>query len=313
MRILLMYEPDKNHLEALQAAAPKAEIVWAKNEEMAREQIRRADAVLGNRYFLQSIAFAEKLQWMQSGSSGVDLILKSDQIPRLVQITSAKAIYDEEIAEHTLALIFSLYRQLHLFRDDQKNKIWNRRPLPKLSQRRVLILGWGGIGQAIGRKLLALGAIVHAVVRNPRISDSMNVSLYGPDNWHSILPQIDLLVVALPLTSSTRQMVSRPILQGLPKHAYLVNVSRGDVVDEQALLEQIRSHQLQGAALDVFVEEPLTATSPLWEEERILITPHVARSLEHSSYGWEPLFIENLRRFYCGEPLLNQVDRQSGY
>jgi phosphoglycerate dehydrogenase-like enzyme len=313
MHIPLLYEPSTAHLAALQAAAPKAEIICATNEETAREQIRSADAVLGNRYFLQSIAFAEKLQWMQSGSSGMDLILKSDRIPSSLQITSVKGIYDEEIAEHTLALIFALYRQLHLFRDDQKNKTWNRCSLSKLSQSRVLILGWGGIGQAIGRKLSALGAIVHAAVRNPRISHPIDVSLYGPDTWSSILPGMDLLIVALPLTSSTRQIVSRPVLQRLPKHAYFVNVSRGEVVDEQALLEQIRSHQLRGAALDVFVEEPLPSSHPLWQEQRILITPHVARSLELSSYQWEPLFVENLRRFYSGEPLLNRIDRQSGY
>ncbi|MBU6447057.1 MAG: D-2-hydroxyacid dehydrogenase, partial [Verrucomicrobia bacterium] len=175
----------------------------------------------------------------------------------------------------------------------------------------VLILGWGGIGRAIGGKLSALGAIVHAAVRTPRASPG--VFLYGPETWSAILPKMDLLIAALPLTAATRHIVSRPILQKLPPHAYFVNVGRGETVDEQALLEQIRSHQLQGAALDVFGEEPLPESHPFWQEERILITPHVARSLERSSWQWEPLFVENLRRFYVGEPLLNRVDRQSGY
>ena len=296
-----MYKPSPGHFQELKMAAPAATFFIAENTKDAQEKIREADAVLGNRYFLQSFPFAKKLKWMQSGSSGMDLILTEETLSHPVQITSARGIYDDEVADHAVALVFSLVRGLHLFRDAQKKGHWERRSLPRISQTRSLILGWGGIGQGIAKRLLALGSQVYAAALKTR------------DEWEELLPQVDFLILALPLTPLTRHIISRRILEKMHPGANLVNVGRGETVDELALLEKIQSNHLAGAALDVFTTEPLKSDHPFWREEKILLTPHVGRSPETAPYQWEGLFVENLRRFYSKESLLNLVDKQAGY
>lgn len=301
MRILLMYEPNARHFEALKKAAPFAHFDIAKDEQMAQKSIAEADVVLGNRYFVQSLPFAKKLKWMQSNSAGLDLILVSPHAHAPFLLTSSRGIYDEEVAEHTLALILCLARKLHLFRDEQKREAWNRVPLGQIAHSHCLILGYGSIGRAIGKKLMALGAHVEGVAKNT------------PLTWQKSLPQIDFFIVSLPLTPSTRNLVESSILKQLPPRAYLINVGRGETVDEISLLHQIQIGALAGAALDVFEHEPLVRNHPFWKEEKIVITPHNARSPEERVHLWETLFEENVRRFYSGNPLLNLVNKRAGY
>ena len=296
-----MYSPSPEHLEALQKSAPDAEILSAKDEQSAQKSIVEADAVLGNRFFLQSLPYAKRLRWMQSNSVGMDLLFGSGRIPSHLQITSAKGVYDNEVAEHAIALLLALLRNIPLFCDQQRSVSWRRCPLRTISGARCLILGWGKIGQAIGERLRALGAEVSAVSRR------------GPQEWRELLPTTDALVMALPFTPLTARFIGREELACLPATSYLVNVGRGETLDEIALLAALREERLAGAALDVFMHEPLLAESPLWSEPRLLITPHVARSIESDPPRWEPLFVENLRRFSRGEPLLNCVDHQLGY
>ena len=301
MRILLMYEPNARHFEALKKAAPFAHFDIAKDEPMAQKSIEDADVVLGNRYFVQSLPFAKKLKWMQSNSAGLDPILISPHAHAPFLLTSSRGVYDEEVAEHALALILSLARKLHLFRDEQKRGMWNRVSLKQIAHCRCLILGYGSIGRAIGKKLLALGAHVEGVGKNT------------PPTWKESLPKLDFLIVSLPLTPLTRNLVESSILKQLPPHAHLINVGRGETVDEIALLHQIQTGALAGAALDVFENEPLFPSHPFWKEEKIVITPHNARSPEEKGPLSEALFEENLCRFYSGKPLLNLVNKSAGY
>ena len=296
-----MYSPRLEHLAELQKQAPLATLQIALNELDAKEKIRIADVVLGNRYLIQSLPFAKKLRWVQSNSAGMDLILSSPFAKLPFVLTSARGLYTPEIAEHAISLAFALARSLHLYRDDQKKGIWNRLPLTQISGANCLLLGYGSIGQAIGKRLAALGAHV------------FGVSKKDGDTWKELLPNTHFLFSTLPLTPLTHHLISHPIFDRLPPHAFFISVGRGGVVDEQALLEKIRSFKLQGAALDVFEEEPLPPHHPFWAEERILLTPHVSRSPESTPNRWEPLFAENLGRFYREEPLLNLVDKEAGY
>lgn len=304
MHILLMYQPSQAHFEALKAGAPSATFDVALTEEMAKEKIQSADAVLGNRFFIQSLPYARKLKWMQSNSVGVDLILRSELIEKRLQITSAKGIYDDEVAEHALALVLSLSRGIHLARDSQKEKKWNRTTLRQILGARCLILGFGGIGQGIAKRLKLLGAQVGTVCLRKESSEA---------DWKEQLSATDFLIMALPLTKLTRGFVGKDELALLPPQAYLINVGRGETLDEEALLMALKEKRLSGAALDVFSEEPLSEQNPLWTENRIIITPHVARSVEIAAHKWEDLFVENVRRFYLNEPLLNLVDHDAGY
>lgn len=292
MKILLMYEPHAAHLARLRAAAPEATFVVAHSEDEARALIADADAVLGNRWFYQSAGAAQRLRWMQSNSMGVDLILDRAG-HRDFTLTCARGVYDLEIAQHAVALALALVRGLHTFRDAQSRAEWTRTPLRDLDTMDVLILGAGGVGQTIAKLLAPFGASV-------RVGRS--------DGKYSF--DVDLLLMALPLTSRTRHLVGANELRAIRAGGFVVNVGRGETLDTNALLA---ATHLGGAALDVFEDEPLPPEHPLWSRKDILITPHVARSVESAPFRWEPLFEENVRRFAAGEPLLHVVDREKGY
>jgi phosphoglycerate dehydrogenase-like enzyme len=316
MKIVLNYAPSEDHLQALRAAAPQATFSVATGEESARSLIRDADAMLGNRYFLQSIDAAERLQWFQSNSVGMDLVLQAGKRLGNVTVTNARGVYSDEMAEHAVALVFALFRRLHELRDEQSRRVWSPRKLTTIAGATFLILGWGSVGAAIGKRLQALGGIVRGASRTRTLSlspDGEEVLSPEPE-WRALLPAVDCLVIALPLTRETRGIVGPEELARLRPSASLVNVGRGKNLDQAALLDALATSRLGGAAVDVLDEEPPDAESPVWRAPSLIITPHVARSREESApYKWEPLFVENVRRFAAGIPLLNVVDREREY
>jgi phosphoglycerate dehydrogenase-like enzyme len=314
--VLLTYEPSHEHAAALRKAAPGARLVAAGDERTARRLMEGAEVVLGNRFFLQSLDAARRLRWMQSGSVGVDRLLREGG-SRLdgVRLTCARGVYDDEVAEHALALVLALARGLHAARDDQRAERWLPRPLGSLAGRRTLVLGWGGVGRGIARRLAAFGAEVWAARRSQegapvRDGDAL---VFGPAGWRPLLPLVQVLVLALPATPETARLVGEEEIAQLPPDAVLVNVGRPDTLDQDGLLAALRRGRLAGAGLDVLEEEPPPPGSAVWTEPRLLLTPHVARSREAPPRRWEPLFAENLRRYAAGEPLLNEVDKSRGY
>ena len=310
--VLLMYEPPPDHLDRLRAVAPSARFSIARDEAGARELIRDAEVVLGNRWFLQSVDEARRLRWMQSGSHGVDLILAADPPLGDAVLTCARGVYDDESADHAMALLLALTRGNHRYRDARD---WRPLPLRTLAGARAAVVGWGGIGQAVGRRLLAHGMQVEGVRRRhaggPRPEDG--VVVHGPQTWTEALDGADVLVLALPLTEETRHLVGARELARLAPGALVVNVGRGGTLDDEALFDAIEAGRLGGAGLDVLEEEPPPPDSRAWSLPDVVLTPHVARSRESAPFRWEALFEENLRRYVAGEPLLNVVDREAGY
>jgi phosphoglycerate dehydrogenase-like enzyme len=187
--------------------------------------------------------------------------------------------------------------------------------LTTLRRRRALVLGWGGIGRGVARRLGGFGIEVEGVRRSlvtpSAVEDGFVV--YSPGSWRKRLSRTDILVLALPLTDETRDLVGAEELAALPPGALVVNVGRPQTIDEAALLSALRDGRLGGAGLDVVRDEPPPPDHPVWSDPRLLLTPHVARSLEEPPFRWEPLFVENLRRFAAEEPLVNVVDVHAGY
>jgi phosphoglycerate dehydrogenase-like enzyme len=315
VNVLLMYRPGADHEQALRRAAPTANLEAAADESTAAELIREADAVLGNRYFLQSLPHARRLRWMQSNSAGVDLILTAGPALDGIVLTCARGVYDDEVADHAAALVLGLARRLHHARDAQSERRWERLRLDRLHGRRALVLGWGGIGRGIAKRLSACGVQVEGVRRRiaePQVEPD-GFLVHPPDVWRERLPETDILVLALPLTPETRALVGREELAALPAGALVVNVGRAQTLDEDALLRELRDGRLGGAGVDVLHDEPPPSDHAAWAEPNLLLTPHVARSPEEPPFRWEPLFVENLRRFAADEPLLNVVDVHAGY
>ena len=317
MKILLLYEPSPEHAAALRRAAPRGTAFHvADSEAEAVGSIADADAVLGNRWLVQSLPAARRLRWVQSNSVGVDRILGARQHLGDAVLTCARGLYDDQMAEHAIALLLALVRGIPAARDAQRAERWERRPLTTVTGTGVLVLGWAGVGRGVARRARALGAHVTGVRRRhegaPR-PDAEGFVVHGPATWRDELAATDALVLALPLTSATRGLVGRPELAAVARGGWVVNVGRGETLDTTALLDELREGGLAGAGLDVIDPEPLPPGHPAWAEPRLLLTPHVGRSQEAPPFRWEPLFVENLRRFGAGEPLLNVVDVDVGY
>jgi phosphoglycerate dehydrogenase-like enzyme len=315
VNVLLMYRPNREHENALRHAAPSAQFETAGDERSAADLIGHADVVFGNRYFLQSLPHARRLRWMQSNSTGVDLILTAGPALDGVLLTCARGVYDDEVADHAVALVLGLARGLHRARDAQLMRRWERLRLQTLRGRRALVLGWGGIGQGIAHRLRSFGVEVEGVRRRitePQVGPDGFV-VHPPSAWRARLPETQILMLALPLTHETRRIVGRAELQALSPGAFFVNVGRAQTLDEDALMEALAEGRLAGGAVDVLNEEPPRPEHAVWSEARLMITPHVARSPEEPPFRWEPLFVENLRRYVGDEPLLNVVDIRAGY
>jgi len=312
-----MYEPSPAHARRLRAAAPETEILVARSEAEAIAHIPRAEAVLGNRFFLQALPHAGRLRWMQSNSMGVDLILRgADGRLADVVLTCARGLYADEVADHAVALLLGVARGLRPALEAFAARAWGRWHLPTLAGRRCLVLGWGQSGQAIGRRLAGFGVTVEGVRRSggpTPVTDASGTVVHGPTTWRALLPACDILMIALPLTDDTERSIDAGVLGALPAHAIVVNIGRGRVIDEPVLFDLLRQGRLFGAGLDTLATEPAAPDHPCWTVPRLLLTPHVARSLEVGPPRWERLFEDNLARFVQGVPLLNVVDQAAGY
>jgi phosphoglycerate dehydrogenase-like enzyme len=196
---------------------------------------------------------------------------------------------------------------------NQRARIWESIASEPLAGRRVLVVGVGPIGTAIGRLAHGLGMLVSGVGRSPRTGDEVYEWIRGVEDLLDVLGDADFVVDALPLTAASRHMFDEAAFRAMNPDARFVNVGRGATVNEAALVRALRAGEIAGAALDVFEEEPLPASSPLWEMEQVIVFPHVSGD----TLGWEEevvaLFVENLDRFLAGEPLFNVVDKRAGH
>jgi phosphoglycerate dehydrogenase-like enzyme len=252
------------------------------------------------------------LRWVQAGSDGVDGLLLPELVAGAAQVTNARGVFDDSIAEWAIGAMLAFASRILVQRDAQLRGEWVYGQTERLAGRRLLVVGPGPIGRAIARRATALGMSVSAVGRSARRDDLFG-DIGDPDGFHDSLAGADWVVDALPLTDETRHMFDRAAFAAMPSTARFMNVGRGGTVDEPVMVEALETGEIAGAALDVFEEEPLPASSPLWAMANVLISPHMCGDFE----GWERevvgVFVENARRFALGEPLVNLVDKKAGF
>jgi phosphoglycerate dehydrogenase-like enzyme len=260
------------------------------------------------------------LKWAHSGTAGVGATL-----PQLagtgIVLTNSAAVHAEPIADWAIAAIAYFARGLDRMREFQAAGQWARAdfadrdiPVRELGELRLGVFGLGGIGSAIARRGVALGMSVAGLRARPARGGPAGVRwVGGPADLPRLAAESDCLVIAAPHTAETKGAVTRAVLQRLPPDAIVVNVSRGTLLDETALLDLLDAARLRGAALDVFSVEPLPPGHPFWRHPRVLVSPHVAAV---TTRFWERetgLIVENIRRYLAGSPLANTVDPEAGY
>ncbi|MGH2866468.1 MAG: D-2-hydroxyacid dehydrogenase, partial [Solirubrobacteraceae bacterium] len=238
--------------------------------------------------------------------------LTEEELERVV-VTSASGVHAGPLAEFCLMGLLHFIKGVPRLSADQRAHHWDHYPVAELRGNTVLVLGLGAIGTEVARLAKAFG--MHTIGVNRRgVSDSPHVDeVYESEHLHDVLTRADTVVVTLPLTEETRGMLDLDAFAALRPGAILVNVGRGGVIDEPALVQSLREQRLKGAALEVFATEPLPADSPLWDLSNVMISPHTAALSMRENERIDELFTENLRRYLCGEELRSRVDPQLFY
>ena len=266
------------------------------------------------RSFFSSLYRAPRLDWMHVRNAGVDHPVFGRLLERGVTLTNSAGAAAEPIAQSTIAALLALSCDFPTYAAAQRRHAWEQLgedARADLLTQTLVVYGLGAIGSAIARIAQAIG--MHVVgVRRQRAREGDPVDeLRHPDELPSLLPRADWLALACPLTPETRGLFDAEAFAAMPRGAHVLNIARGPVVDEQALIEALRTGQIGGAYLDVFEEEPLPEESPLWDMPRVIITPHNSGASRGNDPRSAAIFFDNLGRWVRGEPLRNAV-REAG-
>ncbi len=315
-------------LERIRAAAPGARLVTVSVEGLADGPLDDVEVML--RGWLSSDAFdrllvrAPHLSWVHSATSGVERALTPAALERGLVVTNARGVFSRPIAEYVMMMILSVSRRLPQLLELQRERTWQPLEGAELRDVTVGIVGLGSIGRAVGALATAFGCRVVAVRRRPdgetrSGSDDLSAGelmldrVGGPETLPELLGESDFVVLAAPLTPETEDMINDQTLAMVKPGAWLINVARGRLIDERALLRALRDGPLGGAVLDTFRDEPLPAMSSFYDLPNVIVTPHTAWSSGRVLDRSVELFCENLRHFAAGEPLVNVVDPTAGY
>lgn len=319
---ILAAVPDEWSVHVVRAATVSDGDGATRPSDEARAAVADAEAYFGFGLAPALLAAAPALRWVHSAAAGVTSLLTPALRSRQVELTNSAGVMAVPIAEHVLGGLLYLLRSLDVAVAQQREARWDKAAfvgaqarMREIGECRVLIVGAGGIGCAIAERLTLLGARCTAIRRRPELGAPRGFArAVGPGALDVELENADVIVLAAPLTEQTRDLLTAARLDRLPPDAIVVNVARGALLDEAALVERVRDGRLRGAVLDVFRSEPLAAASPLWQLPQIVITPHVA-AVSPARF-WEreiALFLDNWHRWAAGEPLRNVVDQTAGY
>ena len=318
----------------VQQAVPGAEVSdrnCRTNDDVLALVAGGCDVMLGFRVPDELLRHAPGLKWIHLLSAGADHVSswigKNGDVP----VTTSSGIHATPISEYTIASMLAYAHRFHVMMRAQLRHEWQRRgfmdTIEELRGKTLGVIGYGSIGRETARLADALGMQVLALKRNPRerrdqgwcpagLGDPegrIPLKFLGPDQCQAIMGESDYLTVTLPLTPATRKFVGAKEIAAMRPGAYIVNIGRGEVIDEQAMIEALRGGKIGGAGLDVFEREPLEASSPLWDMENVILTPHMSGANRGYMEKACELFAENLRRFSAGAQLLNVVDPVYGY
>ncbi len=311
MNVLIAYQGMESIRHILEDAAPDAHLHFIAAEE-AGELLPQVD-ILWGRPTEDILEVADSLQWVQVNSAGVNQLPLQLLSDRDIILTNARGMHGPAIADHVMGLILAHSRKLPLRLHRQSQRRWERdEGAWELQGDTLGIIGLGGIGREVARRARPFGLQVLGTRRSGADLPEAD-GVYPNHQMHQMLPECDYLVICCPLTPDTEGLIGAEELHLLPDHAYLVNIARGAVIDEEEMVRALQSDRLGGAGLDVFAEEPLPPESPLWDIDNVIITPHVAGQQKNRVEKVARRFARNLRRWRAGRDLCWVVDYSRGY
>jgi phosphoglycerate dehydrogenase-like enzyme len=333
--VLITVDMPEALLDRLRAVSPHININLFPTGDVSdftEEQLGEME-ILYTRRALPEPEQVPNLKWIQFHWSGIDEFVDQSMLRSDVIVTTLSGAAVPQMAEFAMTMMLAMGHHMPTMMQDQREKNWAEdvkftrfRPI-ELSGSTVGIVGYGNIGREIARLCKSFGAQVLATKRDLKVLEmggyvleglgdaqaEIPERLYPPQALPSMASECDFLVVTVPLTPETRGMVNAKVFESMKATAYLIDISRGGVVDQGALVEALKEEKIAGAALDVYPVEPLPASSPLWEFPNVILSPHVAGTSGQYLTRAADLFAENLRRYMANEPLLNRYDPRRGY
>lgn len=295
-------------LSAFEQAAPRAEVIlrWSGSRDLLRQ------------VFLAS----PKVRWVHSRSAGLDKVLFPELVASPVPLTNGRGVFSASLGEFALAAILFFAKDLARMRHNQRARRWEQFDVEEIAGRTVGIVGYGDIGRAVATRVHAVGMKVLALKRHaPAKSESgpdplphpMVEAFFKPEELSAMLALCDYVVCSAPLTAETRHMIADAAFAAMKPSAVLINIGRGPVVDQAALLRALDEKRIRGAGLDVFEQEPIPHDDPIWGYENVLISPHCADQTRTWLDDAMRFFLAQYERFTKGEPLQNVVKKHLGY
>jgi len=341
VRVLIASPLEAELVERIRAAEPRAEVVSEPDllpparypgdhrgdpefrrdpagEARWRALLQAAEVLFGipddSAAGLAEVAGLPRLRWVHATSAGAGEVVRTAKLPaealERVTITTSSGVHAIPLAEFAVLGLLAMAKELPRFAEDQRARAWPevRRPLHELDGQTLVLVGLGEIGRETARLAKAFGMRTVGIRRSQGPPPAHVDEVHGPDRLAELAGRADAMVVSLPLTEQTAGLIDRAVIERLPPSCIFVNVGRGGVVDEPALIEALRAGRIAGAVLDVFATEPLPPDSPLWDLPNVLVTPHAVALSARENERIVELFVVNLRRYLDGEPLAKVVE-----
>ncbi len=306
--------------ESIRARWPDMRVVHLPAYDRLAQELPDADIFVGYSLRAPQLKDAKKLKWIHSTAAGVAQLMYPELRDSGILVTNPSGVFSVPMAEHTMCLLLAMARNFpdSVRHQDRANwgqqEMWDQpQHLTELNGRVLLIVGYGSIGRELGRRARAFDMRVWGVTRSGKGDATHAEKIVAAAQLESVLPEADYVVLAAPETSDTKQLMGAPQIARMKPGARLINVGRGSLLDEPALVRALETRALAGAALDVTGTEPLPPDSPLWKAPNLLITPHTSAVSDRLWHRETALLMELLERWFDGRELFNRVDFARGY
>ena len=311
MKTLVITPLDEKQKEKIDQFSDMLDLVYTTDRDTIKEEIKDAEIVIGNPKAKELLG-AGKLKWLQTTIAGVDYYLKRGLLPEQVVLTNASGSYGEAQSEFMLAMLLSLLKKLHLYRDNQRKAVWkDEGNEPLVRGATVLMIGLGDIGTEFSRLLKVFGTYIIGVRRDGTKSHAYADEVHAYTELDELIPRADIIAMVIPASPETDKLMSRERIALMKSNAVLVNTGRGMTVDNEALCDAVEQGRIAGAALDVYDPEPVPADHRVWGIDEIILTPHTAGGdfVPHTYVKILELIERNLTAYTKGEKLEHVVDR----
>lgn len=319
MKIVVIARPDAPSLRLLEPLKAQHTVVITDDPEELSCAVDGAQVIVsaaGNGTVLQKLwSRARQLEWIHSLSAGVENLIFPQLRDSDIPLTNARGVYKESLGEFVLAAALYFAKDFPRMLRNQRAGRWEQFDVDVLFRQTMGIVGYGEIGRAAAQRAKALGMKVYITRRRPELSasDPLADEAFPLERLEEMIRRCDYVVVSAPLTNETRGLIGEKEIAAMKPSAVIVNVGRGPVIEEAALIRALEQRRIRGAALDVFDVEPLPAGHPFWRLSNVLLSPHCADHTEGWLESSVEFFLRNFERYLKGEPLLNVVDKKAGY